>query len=175
MPVPSARGSEAQEVIVMWIDEMERRGRTAAILEQLQARFGAVPAEVRTRVQRAGRVTALRWAVQLLTAPSIEKALAPARAPRPAAARRAALARMEEIELRGRIEGRAKALLEQLRTRFGAVPAEARARVQSADEATLKRWAVRVLTAPSMEETLTRGRAPAAKQRPASRPRTTAR
>jgi hypothetical protein len=45
-------------------------------------------------------------------------------------------------------------LLEQLRARFGPVPAKVSAKVQAADAATLSRWAVRVLTAPSLKDVL---------------------
>lgn len=65
---------------------------------------------------------------------------------------------VEQIELKGRKMGRAEGgalvLLAQLEARFGPVPAEARAKVEAADEAMLARWAVRVLTAPSLEDTL---------------------
>ena len=46
----------------------------------------------------------------------------------------------------GRVEGRAKMLLEQLSAKFGPVPAQATARVMGADEATLGRWSLRLLT-----------------------------
>jgi hypothetical protein len=54
----------------------------------------------------------------------------------------------------GKREGRAQTLLEQLTARFGKVSAEVAARVKAADEAALARWAVRVLTARTMEEVL---------------------
>ena len=50
--------------------------------------------------------------------------------------------------------GRQEALLEQLKARFGRVPAEARARVLAAKEATLKRWSLRLLTASTLDEVL---------------------
>ncbi len=53
-----------------------------------------------------------------------------------------------------RNEGRAATLLAQLKARFGPVPAEAKARVLAASEATLARWALRVLTAPTLEAVL---------------------
>jgi hypothetical protein len=42
--------------------------------------------------------------------------------------------------------GRAKALLELLAAKFGALPDEVEEKVMAADEATLSRWSVRVLT-----------------------------
>jgi predicted transposase YdaD len=57
--------------------------------------------------------------------------------------------------LAGRAEGRAKTLLELLAARFGPVPAEVKARVLAAKEPTLARWALRVLTARSMEAVFT--------------------
>jgi predicted transposase YdaD len=106
--VESGAGPEAQEVIVTWLDEIEQRGRKQGrnegrkdgrnegraeiLLKQLGARFGAVPAAVRAKIQAAGDATLSRWAVQVLTALSIDDALAdgpkatPAR--KPAAARR---------------------------------------------------------------------------------------
>jgi hypothetical protein len=39
-----------------------------------------------------------------------------------------------------------------LRVEFGSVPAEVSAQFMAADEAALSRWAIRVLTAPTLEE-----------------------
>jgi hypothetical protein len=86
--VESAAGPEAREVIVTWIDEAvqegRNEGRVAILLEQLQARFGAVPAEVRARVRAADEATLSRWAVRILTASSIDAALAESRKTTPA-------------------------------------------------------------------------------------------
>ncbi|HSO00448.1 MAG TPA: hypothetical protein VLS89_19285, partial [Candidatus Nanopelagicales bacterium] len=57
-------------------------------------------------------------------------------------------------EQKGRAEGGARILLEQLTVRFGAVPAKVSERVHAADEATLSRWAVRVLSAPTLKDVL---------------------
>lgn len=54
----------------------------------------------------------------------------------------------------GRAEGRAEMLLRQLRAKFGKVPARTTTRVKAADEATLDRWAERILTARTVAETL---------------------
>jgi hypothetical protein len=71
----------------------------------------------------------------------------------------------------GKREGRAQTLLDLLAARFGKVSVEVAARVKAADEASLARWAVRVLTAPTIEEVLESGpRAPS----PRSSPRRTA-
>ena len=65
---------------------------------------------------------------------------------------------IEELKGEGRTEGkregRAGTLLEQLGARFGAVPAKAKARILAADEKTLSRWALRVLTAPTLAAVL---------------------
>jgi hypothetical protein len=66
----------------------------------------------------------------------------------------------------GRVEGRAKTLLEQLRARFGPVPADVKAEILAAPEATLARWSLRVLTEPTLDSVLrTRTRKPAAASR----------
>ena len=57
----------------------------------------------------------------------------------------------------GERAGRAATLLELLAARFGAVPAKAKARVLAADEKTLSRWSLRVLTAPTLAEVLDEG------------------
>jgi hypothetical protein len=65
---------------------------------------------------------------------------------------------LEELEQRGarraKREGEARALLRQLAARFGSVPAAARARIVEADEATLARWSIRVLSEPSIDAVL---------------------
>jgi len=57
---------------------------------------------------------------------------------------------LEELEQRGerkgRVEGRARTLLDLLAARFGSVPASAKARILAADEPTLARWSLRVLS-----------------------------
>jgi hypothetical protein len=53
---------------------------------------------------------------------------------------------LEQLEHKGSVEGRARMLLEQLAAKFGPVPDEVRARVMAADEATFRRWTLRVLT-----------------------------
>lgn len=75
-----------------------------------------------------------------------------------------------------RQEGRAEILLDQLAARFGAVPEETKARIAAANEATLRRWSVRVLTESTLEAVLdnpppkrTKKAAPATKQARASR------
>ena len=61
---------------------------------------------------------------------------------------------LDAFRVEGRLEGRAQMLLQQLRARFGRVPADAKARVLAAKEATLTRWSLRVLTAPTIEAVL---------------------
>jgi len=87
---------------------------------------------------------------------------------------------LDEIELRGerkgklegKLEGarigREQMLLAQLAARFGKVPAEVKARVGAADDATLAEWAVRVLTAPTLERVLEQGATAAAPGRRAA-------
>ena len=52
----------------------------------------------------------------------------------------------EEIQEEGRKKGCARTLLELLAAKFGPVPDAAKERVAAADEATLRRWSLRVLT-----------------------------
>ena len=75
-------------------------------------------------------------------------------------------------ERRGELRGRAQTLLELLAARFGPVPPETSARVLAADEATLTRWTVRVLTAPTLKKVIDEEpeQAPPARQ-PAARKR----
>jgi predicted transposase YdaD len=75
---------------------------------------------------------------------------------------------LEEFRQEGREEGmregRARTLLEQLTVRFGPVPAEAKARIMTASEPTLARWAIRVLTAPTLEAVFSRSTSKKAKK-----------
>ena len=59
---------------------------------------------------------------------------------------------LDEMEQRARVEGGAKILLGLLKARFGSVPAKVSAQIHAADEETLSRWSLRVLTAPSLSE-----------------------
>ena len=59
-----------------------------------------------------------------------------------------------EGERKGRREGRAQTLLELLAARFGPVPAEAKAQILASTEATLARWSLQVLTAPTLAAVL---------------------
>jgi predicted transposase YdaD len=80
---------------------------------------------------------------------------------------------LDELRQEGRAEGERKGrvgiLLKQLTARFGPVPAEAKARVMAANEATLDRWALRVLTAPSLQAVLGGPASDAKKAAPARR------
>jgi predicted transposase YdaD len=60
----------------------------------------------------------------------------------------------EKGRVKGRVEGRAKMLLDQLSAKFGPTPAEAKARVMDADEATLRRWSLRLLTEDTLASVL---------------------
>lgn len=86
----------------------------------------------------------------------------------------------EEGERKGRVEGVARILLTLLAARFGAVPAEAKARVLAATEPTLTRWSLRLLTAPTLEAVFagagakSAAKKPTASRRPAARTRTSA-
>lgn len=66
---------------------------------------------------------------------------------------------LEELKREGRMDGRARTLLELLTARFGQVPAEARARIVAAKERTLMRWSLRVLTEPTLDDVLGNGTA----------------
>ncbi len=54
----------------------------------------------------------------------------------------------------GEHRGRVDTLLKQLGKRFGPVPAATKAKIRRAERATLSRWLLRVLTAPSIEAVL---------------------
>lgn len=60
----------------------------------------------------------------------------------------------EEAREEGLLLGRRAALRQQLRLKFGVVPDDALARVEAADAEKLERWAARVLTATTLDETL---------------------
>jgi predicted transposase/invertase (TIGR01784 family) len=60
----------------------------------------------------------------------------------------------EEGREEGRQEGERLLLLRQLAAKFGALPNEARARVEQASASELERWAERVLSAPSLADVL---------------------
>ena len=80
-----------------------------------------------------------------------------------------------EGRVEGRVDGRARTLLEQLNARFGPVPPEAKARIHAANEATLARWSLAVLTAPTLAAVLeSKVKKAAAPPRPAARKRTRA-
>ncbi len=55
---------------------------------------------------------------------------------------------------KGRTQGCAKMLLDQLVAKFGSVPAGVRDRIQQAGEGELGAWATRVLTAATLEDAL---------------------
>lgn len=74
-----------------------------------------------------------------------------------------------EGERKGERKGRAQLLLKQLTARFGPVPAEAKAQVLAAKEPALDRWALRVLTAPSLDAVLGAATTRAKKPAPARR------
>jgi len=61
---------------------------------------------------------------------------------------------VEEGKKKGRAEGRADLLLDQLAARFGPVAAEIRARVEKASATDLTAWGRRVLTAVTLEDVL---------------------
>ena len=149
-------------------------GRIAAALEEvLQAPDGLAALE-----------PLLRYLVSThrrLTVKKVGKLLEKAAGPR---TREGIVTVLDEIELRGERrderrgerKGRVKALLQLLEARFKAVPPDVAARIEAADEATLARWTVRVLTAPTPEgviddssEDAGRGEAPTRK--PATRKR----
>jgi hypothetical protein len=75
----------------------------------------------------------------------------------------------EEGERIGERNGRAQLLLKQLTARFGPVPAEAKAQVLAAKQPALDRWALRVLTAPSLRAVLGPRTRPPKKTAPARR------
>ena len=79
---------------------------------------------------------------------------------------------LDEIERKGRTEGRARTLLELLEGRFGAVPAKVSAQILAADEATLRTWTGRLLSASTLNDVLGKGNERASTaQRPSVRKR----
>ena len=83
---------------------------------------------------------------------------------------------LEKFWQEGAMKARAEVLLDQLTAKLGPVPAKARAQVMAADEATLRRWSLRVLTETTLAGVLdapkpkpARKAAPAAKHARASR------
>ena len=64
-------------------------GRAKALLEQLTARFGSVPADIKAKILAAKEPTLARWSLQVLTAPTLDAVLG-ATAKKPAPARRPA-------------------------------------------------------------------------------------
>lgn len=83
-----------------------------------------------------------------------------------------------EAKREGRREGGARLLLRQLAARFGAVPAETKARVLEATGPMLSRWSIRVLTADTLDDVFSgstkpkaaRKAAASARRRPARKP-----
>jgi predicted transposase YdaD len=73
-----------------------------------------------------------------------------------------------EGRVEGRAEGSARTLLKLLTARFGPVPAETREQILAAKQPSLDRWAVRVLTAPSLQAVLSGS---TARARKTARPR----
>ncbi len=59
---------------------------------------------------------------------------------------------LEQGRQEGRREGEAQVLLQLLETKFGALTAEQRQRVEAADAETLLEWSRRVLTAQSLDD-----------------------
>ncbi|WP_024802351.1 hypothetical protein [Nocardia sp. BMG51109] len=58
------------------------------------------------------------------------------------------------IEARGEARGRAEALLEQMTVKFGPLPAAAVQHVRSADQAQVRAWSTRILTATTLDDML---------------------
>ena len=146
------------------VREIDRIG--SAVNEVLKAPDGHAALEVLLRYLLA---THTRFNVKKI-ANLLEKAAGPK-------AREAIVTELDEIERRGelrgerrgqtkgRAQGRAQMLLEQLKIRFGPVPADVSAQVMAADEATVSRWAARVLTAPTLADVLSKARASASPTR----------
>jgi hypothetical protein len=135
--------------------EIERIG--SAVDEMLRAPDGHAALEVLLRYLLA---THSRFNVKKI-ANLLEKAAGPK-------AREVIVTELDEIERRGERRGQARMLLKQLKIRFGPVPADVSAQVMAANDATLSRWAARVLTAPTLETVLAKARASASPARRSS-------
>ncbi len=57
----------------------------------------------------------------------------------------------QRIRAEGRREGEAEILLRQLRLRFGVLPEDVTARINTADAETLLRWSERILSASTLD------------------------
>lgn len=78
---------ERQEKVIMdALDDLRDEGRAQMLLKQLTARFGPVPADAKAQILAARQPALDRWALRVLTAPSLQAVLAPSKA-RPTTAR----------------------------------------------------------------------------------------
>ena len=129
---------------------------------RLERELGRVAAAVREIVEAPDALAALEALVRYLLAThpglsvkKVTRLLEKAGGPQTTEAMMTVL---DEIELRGerrgKREGRAKMLLQQMEVRFGPVSADVATRIEAADETALGRWAIRVLTAPTPEEVI---------------------
>ena len=57
------------------LTEGSQKGRRSLLISQLEAKFGSIPDAVRARIDAAQAADLDRWAVQLLSAESLEDAL----------------------------------------------------------------------------------------------------
>ena len=76
---------------------------------------------------------------------------------------------IDEIERRGERKAQVRALLQLITARFGSVPPEVSARIQSASGRVLDQWALRVLTAKTPEEVVASGEVKIAQVKPSRR------
>lgn len=75
---------------------------------------------------------------------------------------------INELQRRGERRGRVMSLLLLLTARFGLVPPNVVKRIQIADELTIDRWTIRVLTEPTLKDVLADEGKGTARRRPAT-------
>ena len=84
--IETAGGPRTKEAAMTYVDQFERRverrgdrnGRARMLLQQITARFGAVPPEIAARIEAAGGTALDRWALRVLTATTPEEVVASA-------------------------------------------------------------------------------------------------
>lgn len=84
----SVRPQAENEVVTMY-EQLLQEGRQGVLLDQLEAKFGAVPESVRTRLVEGNAADLKRWTINVLTANTLDAVFGPQ--PIPGAARSSTL------------------------------------------------------------------------------------
>jgi Domain of unknown function (DUF4351) len=141
-----------EEVSELWL----KAGEAQLLLRQLDRRFGPLTAEVQRRVAAADSAQLLLWGDRVLTAATIDEALADVLegGMLSETIKGWMQAEREKGRREGRQRGEAELLLRLLERRFGSLTSKVRRRIVAADSARLLVWGDRVLTAARIEEVL---------------------